>query len=90
MSAAAEDTPIYREALRAHNRTQVKARAAEIFADVLPTSKAPSARYGVPCPTCGAKADEPCRTRKTRRVTDTHVARIERAGLDVCRALGEA
>jgi hypothetical protein len=40
-------------------------------------SKAPSARYGVACPTCKAAADQPCRTRGSRRVTDTHAARIK-------------
>lgn len=31
-----------------------------------------------PCPArgCGAQAGEPCRTAKTRRVTDTHVWRL--------------
>lgn len=28
-----------------------------------------------PCPKCGAKAGERCRSLTTRRVTDTHVAR---------------
>lgn len=37
---------------------------------------AASARYDVPCSFCGAKAFEPCRSIKTRRVTDTHSARI--------------
>ena len=42
-------------------------------------SKSPSARYGRPCPTCKAAADQPCRTLTTGRVTDTHVARIRGA-----------
>lgn len=28
------------------------------------------------CPTCGAEPRKPCRTRKTKRVTDTHSARL--------------
>lgn len=40
-------------------------------------SHAPSARYGVPCPTCHAAPDQPCRARTSRRVTDTHSARIQ-------------
>lgn len=40
------------------------------------TSKAASAQYRVECSYCGAKIGEPCRTLKTRRVTDTHVDRI--------------
>lgn len=39
-------------------------------------STAPSARYGRPCKTCKAAADQPCRTLTTGRVTDTHAARI--------------
>jgi hypothetical protein len=42
-------------------------------------STAPSARYGVACPTCKAAADQPCRTLTTGRVTDTHAARIRGA-----------
>lgn len=38
-------------------------------------SYAASARYGVACPTCGAKPDEPCRAVRSGRVTDTHSAR---------------
>lgn len=30
-----------------------------------------------PCPTCKAKAHQPCRSLKNARVTDTHVARLE-------------
>lgn len=40
-------------------------------------SRAASAQYGVPCPTCKAGQDDPCRTLTTGRVTDTHVSRIE-------------
>lgn len=39
-------------------------------------SRAASAQYGVPCPTCGALDDEACRVRLTHHVTDTHAARI--------------
>jgi hypothetical protein len=39
-------------------------------------SGAVSAQYGAPCATCGAAPYEPCRTRQTRRVTDTHDARL--------------
>lgn len=31
--------------------------------------------YAAVCPTCGAKPDERCRTRTTRRVTDMHAER---------------
>ena len=40
-------------------------------------SRSPSAKYGVPCGTCGAGADEPCRSAVTKRVTDTHAARLK-------------
>lgn len=40
-------------------------------------SAAISARYGVACPICGAGPNEACRTLKTKRVTDTHKARID-------------
>lgn len=39
-------------------------------------SKAVSAQYRRPCPTCKAKPLEPCRTLRTGRVTDTHMARL--------------
>lgn len=42
-------------------------------------SRAVSAQYDVPCPVCLAKPKEPCRSRTTRRVTDTHYSRIELA-----------
>lgn len=29
-----------------------------------------------PCPTCGALAGKPCRSRTKHRVTDTHIARL--------------
>lgn len=38
---------------------------------------AASARYGVPCSTCAAGADDPCRSLVTGQVTDTHVARLK-------------
>ena len=31
-----------------------------------------------PCPKCGAKRGAPCRTLTTGRVTDTHLARMEK------------
>lgn len=40
------------------------------------TSTAPSTRYPAGCPTCGADVGQPCRSLRTRRVTDTHKARI--------------
>ena len=33
--------------------------------------------YPNQCPTCGAEPNKPCRTLKTKRVTDTHLARID-------------
>lgn len=39
-------------------------------------SGAASAQYDQRCPTCGAGPYEPCRTRTTQRVTDTHNARM--------------
>lgn len=30
-----------------------------------------------PCPTCAAKAYQPCRSKTSLRVTDTHAARLE-------------
>lgn len=39
-------------------------------------SKAVSAQYGVPCPTCGVKAYEACRS-GSGRVTDTHKDRLD-------------
>lgn len=42
-----------------------------------PTSKAVSAQYAQPCPVCAAGPFAPCRTRKTGRVTDTHLARLD-------------
>lgn len=50
-------------------------------------SKAMSARYGVACPTCGVAPNEPCRARKSKRVTDTHAARIA-AAYPACVACG--
>lgn len=44
-------------------------------------SAAVSAQYDVGCPRCGAQAFEPCRSARTRRVTDTHAARMDRWGL---------
>lgn len=40
-------------------------------------SKAPSAHYGVPCTTCNVAYNQPCRSRGSRRVTDTHRARVD-------------
>lgn len=42
-------------------------------------SKAASAQYDVTCPKCLARPKEPCRSLRTRRVTDTHLARIDAA-----------
>jgi hypothetical protein len=39
-------------------------------------SKAVSAQYPRPCPTCGAEPYQPCRSLTTGRVTDTHHARL--------------
>ena len=39
-------------------------------------SKAVSARYPATCPACGAVPFAACRTARTGRVTDTHLARI--------------
>lgn len=38
-------------------------------------SRAVSAQYDVGCPVCSAGPNEPCRTRTTGRVTDTHLWR---------------
>lgn len=35
--------------------------------------------FNVQCPVCLVQRGQPCRTRATRRVTDTHMARFERA-----------
>lgn len=40
-------------------------------------SGAVSAKYANTCPTCHAGPQEPCRSKITRRVTDTHRARID-------------
>jgi hypothetical protein len=40
-------------------------------------SHAVSAQYNVTCPVCNAQPLTPCRTLRTGRVTDTHLARIE-------------
>lgn len=40
-------------------------------------SGAVSAQYSVMCPICKALPFAPCRTLITRRVTDTHLARID-------------
>lgn len=60
--------------------------------DAVRASNAISAQYTADCPTCGAKgatintdpaadtariAGQPCRSKTTGRVTDTHRARIE-------------
>lgn len=42
-------------------------------------STAVSAQYNVTCPTCQAAPKAPCRSKITRRVTDTHRARIDAA-----------
>lgn len=42
-------------------------------------SAAVSAQYPVGCDTCDAQVGDPCRSRLTRRVTDTHTARLEAA-----------
>lgn len=42
-------------------------------------SKAVSARYPVACPTCEAAPKKPCRSKITKRITDTHRARIDAA-----------
>lgn len=42
-------------------------------------SKVVSAQYAVVCPTCGAGPKKPCRFKITKRVTDTHRARIDAA-----------
>lgn len=34
-----------------------------------------SARWDVPCPTCGAKPNDPCRAITSGRVSDSHAAR---------------
>ena len=39
-------------------------------------SRAPSASYGVECDTCGAGSEDPCRSIKSHKLTDTHQARI--------------
>lgn len=39
-------------------------------------SEAVSARYPNSCSTCGAKPYEPCRSLRTKRVTDAHQPRI--------------
>ena len=71
-------TPIYDAALRASVGREARAIVRAGLARYLPaTSKAVSAQYPHPCPTCGAPANHPCRTRTTHRVTDTHKARIE-------------
>lgn len=51
------------------------------------SSRAASAQYGVACPTCGATANQPCRSRTKCRVTDTHAARIT-AAYPACRDCG--
>lgn len=40
-------------------------------------SKAASAQYRNTCPVCKAGFKMPCRTLKTGRVTDTHMARVQ-------------
>lgn len=42
-------------------------------------STAVSAQYNVKCPTCAAAPQQPCRSKTTNRVTDTHRARIDAA-----------
>lgn len=49
-------------------------------------SKAASARYNVTCPVCKAEPKQPCRTRTTGRVTDTHMKRIDLQYLEHKRA----
>jgi hypothetical protein len=39
------------------------------------------AQYGVACPTCNVGPYQPCRARGSRRVTDTHAARLNTAAL---------
>lgn len=46
------------------------------FPITIPRSKAASDRYFKVCPVCGAGSYKPCKTIKTRRVTDTHLPRI--------------
>lgn len=42
-----------------------------------------------PCPTCGAPSGLPCRSRSTRRVTDTHIARRDAQPLARATRVGE-
>lgn len=42
-------------------------------------SSSVSAQYPTGCTTCGAVRGQPCRSLRTRRVTDTHIARINAA-----------
>lgn len=42
-------------------------------------STAYSAQYRASCPTCKAESFMPCRTLKTKRVTDTHAGRVRLA-----------
>lgn len=42
-------------------------------------STAVSAQYENTCPVCGAGPKQPCRTKITKRVTDTHLPRIDAA-----------
>lgn len=51
------------------------------------TSKAASAQYDRLCTVCWAEPGQPCRTRTTGRVTDTHLDRIPRFGDHTCRTL---
>lgn len=46
-------------------------------------SKAASAQYDVTCRTCAAPPRQPCRTRRTGRVTDTHAPRLTDAAAPV-------
>lgn len=39
-------------------------------------SRAVSAQYPNGCDTCGAGSYEPCRSKTTGRVTDTHMSRV--------------
>lgn len=41
-------------------------------------SKAVSSQYTVECPQCHAAPNQPCRTLRTGRVTDTHLSRIDK------------
>lgn len=45
-------------------------------------SSAVSAQYPHGCTTCGAGPRQPCRTLRTGRVTDTHLARIQNPPAD--------